>query len=154
MIRCCLAFALMGLGSPLSAQKLADLSWLEGSWEGTGIGGARATEVYSGVAGGQIVGHFRQLKPDGSVMFYELVTIDEKDGQLRYRLKHFNPDLTGWETQAKVREFVLISATTNRWIFSGLAYERIGQNQMIATVISRRLDGSEEPLEFRFRRKR
>lgn len=154
MIRCCLAFALMSLGSPLSAQKLADLSWLEGSWEGTGIGGARATEVYSGVAGGQIVGHFRQLKPDGSVMFYELVTIDEKDGQLRYRLKHFNPDLTGWETQAEVREFVLISATTNRWIFSGLAYERIGQNQMTATVISRRLDGSEEPLEFRFRRKR
>lgn len=154
MIRCCLAFALIGLGSPLSAQKLADLGWLEGSWEGPGIDGAPATEVYSGVAGGHIVGHFRQLKPDGSVMFYELVTIDEKDGQLRYRLKHFDRDLTGWETQAEVKEFILTSAIATQWIFSGLSYERTGRNRMTACVISRRPDGSEEKLEFRFRRKR
>lgn len=153
MIRYCLAFTLMGLGSPLSAQKLADLGWLEGSWEGTGIDGAPATEVYSAAAGGQIVGHFRQLKPDGSVMFYELVTIDEKNGKLRYRLKHFNPDLTGWEAQAEVQEFIMTSATANRWSFSGLTYERTGRHQMTTSVISRMLDGSEEKLEFRFRRK-
>lgn len=42
--------------------KLSELAWLEGVWEGPGINGGRATEVYSAPAGGQIVGHFRQLK--------------------------------------------------------------------------------------------
>ena len=87
---------------------LADLSWLAGSWEGEGIDGAPALEAYASPAGGQMVGHFRQLNRDGSVMFYELITIVEEGGSLSYRLKHFNPDLTGWEEKDKVVALSLI----------------------------------------------
>lgn len=133
--------------------KIADLAWLEGHWEGEGIEGAPAVEVYSRAADGKMVGHFRQLNKDGSVMFYELITIEESDGSLSYNLKHFNADLTGWEEKSEVRRFPLSAQTATRWEFSGLAYERTGAKSMTASVKSKGKDGKEGTLLFRFRRK-
>jgi hypothetical protein len=138
----------------LATSPLEELSWLEGSWEGPGIDGAPATEVYSAPAGGQIVGHFRQLKADGTPMFYELMVIDAKDGQLRYLLKHFNPDMTGWEEKAVVREFPLSRRLGDRWEFSGLTLERTGPDSMTASVVAGIADGKEQLLEFRYVRVR
>jgi len=135
------------------AATLHDLSWLSGSWEGEGIEGAPALEAYAPAAGGQMVGHFRQLNKDGSVMFYEIITIVEDAGSLAYRLKHFNADLTGWEEKDKVVVFPLTAATKQRWDFSGLVYERTGPDAMIASVVVQGDDGKQETLVFRFRRK-
>ncbi|MBA4353930.1 MAG: hypothetical protein C0409_04490 [Novosphingobium sp.] len=135
------------------AATLADLRWMTGSWEGEGIDGAPALEAYAPAAGGQMVGHFRQLKKDGSVMFYEIITIVEEGGSLAYRLKHFNADLTGWEEKDKVTIFPLAQAGKGRWDFSGLVYERTGPNAMTATVKVHGDGGKEETLVFRFRRK-
>ncbi len=131
---------------------LADLSWLVGSWQGEGIEGAPALEAYAPAAGGQMVGHFRQLHKDGSVMFYELITIVESAGSLAYRLKHFNADLTGWEEKDKVVALPLTSAAKGRWDFSGLVYERSGPDAMTATVVVHDDGGKEQTLVFRFRR--
>jgi len=73
--------------------RLEDLAWLQGQWEGAGLTGP-ATEVYSSPAGGQIAGHFRQLR-DGRVWFFEIMAIAQVGPSLEYRLKHFNEDLTG-----------------------------------------------------------
>jgi hypothetical protein len=132
---------------------LKDLSWLAGSWEGDGIEGAPALEAYAPAAGGQMVGHFRQLNKDGSVMFYEIITIVEQEGSLAYRLKHFNADLTGWEEKDKVTVFPLTTAAGNRWDFSGLVYECTGRDSMTASVKVHGDGGKEETLVFRFRRK-
>lgn len=143
-------------GTSLSAAppaKLADLSWLAGSWEGEGIEGAPALEGYAPAAGGQMVGHFRQLNKDGSVMFYEIITIVQDGNSLAYRLKHFNADLTGWEEKDKVVVFPLSAVGKQRWDFSGLAYERTGPNAMTASVIVHGDGGKDETLVFRFRRK-
>lgn len=140
------------LAGPLA--RLADLAWLTGQWEGEGIGGGAAVEVYSPAAGGQLPGHFRQLNADGSVMFYELVTIAEREGSLVYRLRHFNPDLTAWEEKGEVREFPLTAVSPGRWTFSGLTYQRTGRDRMIASVVVHGTDGKEETLVFRYRRKR
>lgn len=137
-------------GSPPA--RLADLSWLTGTWQGEGIEGAPALEAYAVAAGGQMVGHFRQLNKDGTVMFYELITIVEEHGSLAYRLKHFNADLTGWEEKDKVVTFPLTSATKGRWDFSGLVYERTGPDAVTATVMVHGDNGKEETLVFRFRR--
>lgn len=134
------------------AATLANLGWLQGTWEGEGIEGAPALEAYSPPAGGQMVGHFRQLHEDGSVMFYELITIVEEGGSLAYRLKHFNADLTGWEDKDKVVSFPLTGRTATRFDFSGLAYERTAKDRMTATVVVNE-GGKEETLVFRFRRK-
>lgn len=135
------------------AATLADMAWLQGSWEGEGIEGAPALEAYAPAAGGQMVGHFRQLNKDGSVMFYELITIVEQGGSLAYRLKHFNPDLTGWEDKDKVAVFPLTVSGKGRWDFSGLVYERTAPDAMTATVVVHGDGGKEETLVFRFRRK-
>jgi hypothetical protein len=150
--------ALLGLAlaAPVSSNppaKIADLAWLEGSWEGEGIGGAPAIEVYSRAADGKMVGHFRQLTVGGKVMFYELITIEETGGSLSYNLKHFNADLTGWEEKGDVRRFPLAAVRPDRWEFSGLIYERTGRNAMTAQLVSKGADGKAETLQFRFRRK-
>lgn len=135
------------------AAKLSDLAWMAGSWDGPGIAGAPSTESWSPAGGGQMPGHFRQLNPDGSVMFYELLALAEKDGSLVLRLKHFNADLTGWEEKATVREFPLSAVSRDRWEFSGIAYQREGRNRMTVTVLIRNADKSQETLTFRLRRR-
>lgn len=152
-----LAATIMSPATALAANPppatLAELSWLTGAWEGEGIDGAPALEAYASAAGGQMVGHFRQLNKDGSVMFYELITIVEDGGSLAYRLKHFNADLTGWEEKGKVVAFPLTQAGKGRWDFSGLVYERTAADTMTATVIIHDDAGKEQALVFRFRRK-
>ncbi|MBF9150344.1 DUF6265 family protein [Novosphingobium jiangmenense] len=157
MIRPLVAFAAAIL-APASAMAappatLADIAWLKGSWEGEGIEGAPALEAYAPAAGGQMVGHFRQLNKDGTVMFYELITIVEEGGSLAYRLKHFNADLTGWEEKDKVVSFPLTDRKGDLLDFSGLVYERTGKNTMTASVQVNE-GGKTETLVFRFRRKR
>jgi len=134
------------------AATLADLAWLQGSWEGEGIAGAPALESYSAPAGGQMVGHFRQMRADGMVMFYEIITIVEQGGSLAYRLKHFNPDLTGWEEKDEVEAFPLTARSADRFEFSGLVYERTGPDAMTASVVVEE-KGKRDTLVFRFRRK-
>lgn len=152
------SIAAMALCLPTLAQagppaQLSDLGWLVGQWEGEGIGGAPAVEVYSTVAGGQLPGHFRQLNPDGTVQFYELIVIAERDGSLVYRLKHFGPDLVGWEDQTTVREFPLSAVEENRWEFSGLTYQRLGPDRMTVSVVVAGQNGANETLVFHFRRR-
>ena len=134
--------------------EIADLQWLEGAWEGEGINGALATEVYSAPAGGQMVGHFRQLDTDGSVLFYELITISQVGDTIEYRLKHFDANLTGWETQKQVRRFPLLSKNKDSWHFDGLIIKREAEDRMSITVRVRQDDGSNESLLFRYRRLR
>jgi hypothetical protein len=134
------------------AARLSDIAWLQGAWEGEGIEGAPALEAYAPAAGGQMVGHFRQSNKDGTVMFYELITIVEEGGSLSYRLKHFNADLTGWEEKDKVVSFPLTERKGDRFDFSGLVYERTGKDTMTASVKVNE-GGKTETLVFRFRRK-
>ena len=142
------------LQQPAARAEIADLQWLEGAWEGEGINGALATEVYSAPAGGQMVGHFRQLDTDGSVLFYELITISQVGDTIEYRLKHFDADLTGWETQKQVRRFPLLSKIKDSWHFDGLIIKREAEDRMSITVRVRQNDGSNESLLFRYRRLR
>lgn len=134
------------------AARLADLGWLAGRWEGTGIDGGAASESYSPPAGGQIVGHFRQLTRDGSVMFYEIMTIAEVGKTLHFRVKHFNPDMTGWEEKERVVSFPLVAVTRDAWIFNGLTLRRVDANAMVATVRIRDAAQKERELTFRYRR--
>ncbi|MDX2152471.1 MAG: DUF6265 family protein [Bryobacteraceae bacterium] len=135
------------------AATVADLAWLEGTWEGKGLGGGAAIEVYSSPAGGQIPGHFRQLRPDGAIQFYEFVSITERDGTLHYRLKHFNPDLTGWEEKAVVREFTLVAAEKDAWYFDGLTIRRNGKDGLVTAVRIGNKDGTTQEAVFHYRRK-
>lgn len=132
--------------------RVADLAWLAGQWEGQGISGP-AREVYSPPAGGQIAGHFTQLR-DGKVWFHEILSIAETGNTLEYRLKHFNADLTGWEEKAEVKSFPLVAVERDAWYFNGLTIRRDGPNGMVGAVKVSSPDGGAREYVFRYKRAR
>lgn len=105
--------------------------WLEGHWVGQGFGGT-IDEVWLPARGGTMLGTFR-LVVDGADVFYEIFTIDEgPDGHVM-RLKHFNPNLDGWEEKdaALVWPAEAVVGTSAR--FGPVLYERNG-DELVATV--------------------
>ena len=85
-----------------------ELGWLAGQWRGQD-GDDIIEEHWSTPAAGSMMCMFRWIRND-SVRFYELVTIEtDADGQLRLRIKHFNPGLGGWEEKDESVTFTLES---------------------------------------------
>ena len=83
------------------AADLSQLTWLVGHWRGEGLGGT-VDEMWGPAAAGTMLGTFRLTK-DNQVGFTEFFMLSEDDETLVLRLKHFNPDFTGWEAQNEVR---------------------------------------------------
>jgi hypothetical protein len=95
-----------GAASPPAT--VADAAWLEGRWIGEGLGGC-SEENMAPLAAGQMMGMFRQTKADGALWFYEFYTIAPKGDSIVMRIKHFNPDLTGWEEKDGFVEYPLVA---------------------------------------------
>lgn len=120
-----------GAASPPA--KIEDVAWLEGRWIGEGLGGC-AEESLSPPVAREMMGKFRQLNADGTLRFYEFYTIAERDGSLLWRIKHFSPDLEGWEEKDKSTEFRLVAIEGETAYFNGLTYARTGKNSLQAAV--------------------
>jgi hypothetical protein len=164
---------LMGLGllaAPLSAQEtrvgepgfnsppptIAEAEWLVGQWSGEGIGGAEAHESWLAPSGTTMVGTFVQETADGAIMFTEHMYLMEQDGSLVVKLKHFNPDLTGWEDKEGMVTFRLLAAEPCALYFSALTYRCADKEAGPASgmVVAVRMKSDKpEPVElvFRFR---
>jgi len=132
------------------AATLKDVAWLEGKWTGTGLGG-QAEDLWSSPAAGAMPGIFRLVK-EGKIVFYELMTMVEVEGSLELRLKHFHPDLKGWEEKDKVLSFPLTRRDAGRLQFGGILFERIGEHELTVTVSIRQRDGTVKDEPFRFKR--
>ncbi|HKZ81681.1 MAG TPA: DUF6265 family protein [Pyrinomonadaceae bacterium] len=89
-----------GVSPPAS---IAAVSWIAGHRRAAALGGV-CEEIWSEPVGNSMVGMFRFVK-DGKVVFYELMTIEE-DKSLVLKIKHFNPDLSGWERKMLPRTFL------------------------------------------------
>lgn len=131
---------------PASVQ---DLWWLDGLWQGTGIDGAPATESWLPAAGSTMVGTFIQQTAEGGILFTEHMQIMEESGSLVLKLKHFNPDLTGWEDKDGMVTFRLISAEFCAAYFSGLTIRCDGPDKLVVAV--RMKSDAPEPKELLFR---
>ena len=106
---------------------IGDIAWLAGHWKGTALGGV-AEEIWSPPMANSMMGSYRLIKNDTTVVFYEIVTIIEENGSLVLRLKHFNKDLTGWEEKNEVREFKLVKKEKNKLWFEGMTFEVVDEN--------------------------
>ena len=131
--------------------RVAELGWLVGTWTGEGIGGAKATEVYSPPGAGTLAGHFVQEDGKGGIAFFELMQIAEVDGSLVYRLKHFTSELAGWEEKDEYVSFPLVEIGANAAWFDGLTLRRDG-DMLISAVRVEQRDGSVQELVFRYHR--
>lgn len=133
---------------------IADAQWLVGQWSGTGIGGAGAHESWLPPSGGTMVGSFVQEEPDGSIMFTEHMYLMEQDGSLVVKLKHFNPDLTGWEDKDGMLTFRLLSIEPCAAYFNALTYRCDGDGGMVVAVRMKSEAPEIKELTFRFERSR
>lgn len=126
-----------------------DYAWLAGSWVGDGFGGTSEEMWSPPSADGKMMGVFRHHKSDGSLNFYEFLVLDETG----LRLKHFTPDLIGWETKEKFVTFHMVNFTKDKIELKGLSFERTSDNEL---EIRLRMRYSEERVEtevFRMKRR-
>jgi hypothetical protein len=84
---------------------------------------------------------------EGSVSFYELMTISEVGSTLLLRIKHFDRELRGWEEKDKSVEFKLVRVTPGKVYFDGLTFEKISENEINVYV---NLDDKEKKSEQKF----
>ena len=140
-------------GAPRPAAKIADWAWIAGRWHGTGLGGS-VDEVWSDPAGGSMVGHFRLVR-DGKPIFYEILTVIEAEGSLEMRLKHVNPDMTGWEEKANFVTFKLAKLEPDAVYFSGLTFRRTSADGLeIYLALRDRADGTVREEKFTMTRQK
>lgn len=127
---------------------IEQVAWLQGEWRGEGLGG-KAEEFMAPPQGGQMMGMFRLTKGDGSLSFYEFYHIAEHQGSLMLRIKHFNPDLTGWEEKDVSVEFPLVAVEDSAVYFNGLTFALEGDDILHAVV---NVGDNEEKAIFRYER--
>lgn len=157
---------ILGLAAPLAAQNtrssngdaspaasIDSLAWLAGSWVGTGMG-SDVTETYSAPLGGRITGHFAMADGKGGIAFTELVDYVPVGRSIAYRVRHFDPDMTGWEDSTrKPVMFPLVAVEKNRWFFDGMTVERMAADAMTMWVRITK-NGNTTEVPFRFTRRR
>jgi hypothetical protein len=139
-------------GASPPAATVADLGWMVGHWAGEGLGG-QSFETISPPVAGQMAGHFQQVK-DGRLSFYEIYQFVPRGGSIVLRIKHFGPDLAGWEEKGAAVEFPLVAIEDGAAYFDGLTMRRSGTDGMESFVVIDHEDGRREEAAFRFKRVR
>ncbi|MEQ1618389.1 MAG: DUF6265 family protein [Terricaulis sp.] len=123
---------------PVAEATIEDAAWLAGRWVGTGFGG-EMEETWAPPVGGQMVGHFRYWR-EGQPQFYEFMMMDVAEGGVRMRIKHFNPDLVGWEEKDGWHTFEPVSVGPDALLFNGFEIRRDGPDRVVMTLRMRRGD--------------
>jgi hypothetical protein len=75
------------------------------------------------------------------------------DGAFVLRLKHFNPDFTGWEEKSDYVTFPLRSVAPNQAVFSGLSYTLVDGDKLRIELQLRQSDGTVETEVFELTRR-
>ncbi len=126
-----------------------ELDWLAGSWKGEGLGGL-VEEQWSAASAGSLVGTFK-LSSEGEPSFYEIFVISDDGDGVTLRLKHFNPDMTGWEEKDDHVTFSLVKLGDREAYFGGLTYRSPSPDKLLVFLAMRR-GGRLEEVAFSFDR--
>lgn len=129
--------------------KVEDLSWMVGYWAGPGFGG-ECEEVWMPAKDGHMIGTFR-FWSEGELVFSEFMNLVEEGESISMKLKHFNPDLTGWEEKEEWTTFRLIELSESKVWFHGLTIERIGDELIFHLALTE--NGVRTIEELKFKRK-
>ena len=128
---CAILFSLNLCQITLAQQQeisISDFGFLQGYWQGTGFGG-QSEEIWMPPKNGRMFGVFKQSQ-DGELVFTEFMEIIESGESFLLRLKHFNPDFSGWEEKDEHVTFNLTSVSKTKAVFGGLSYEIVGTNSL------------------------
>jgi hypothetical protein len=98
-----------------------------------------------------MMGMYRLVR-DGKPVFYEFQTLVEESGSLVLRLKHFNPDLTGWEEKLKTIDFPLLAVGERTMQFEGMTFYVEGDAKLIVYLAIEEKDGTVHEETFSYTR--
>lgn len=132
--------------APRPQATIEDVGLLIGHWKGEFLG-AMAEEFWLPAAGNSMLGVFR-LYGDEGVLFYETMILVEEEESVSLKLKHFHPDLTGWEEKEEVVTFRLVKADKNALWFEGLTFRMQPDGSLKGFIALRQDDGSVEEQSF------
>jgi hypothetical protein len=127
-----------------------DIAWFAGHWTGAGMGGENE-EHWAPPNNGVMLGTFRHFK-NGKPVFYEFMAFMEVEGSLLLRIKHFNPDLTGWEEKDKSVDFKFVAKKDGAVYFSGLTFMPTGKDSATIYLAMRNKEGIVSEQVFNFKR--
>lgn len=125
---------------------IQDVAWFAGHWQGEALGGL-SDEYWSQPMAGAMFGMYRLVKAD-KVVFYELFRVAEENGSLMIRLKHFHPDMKGWEEKDATVTFPLVKLGDGQAWFDGMTFKKNGLDAMTVYVLIGKK--GEEPREVKF----
>jgi len=135
---------------PSPPATLASMSWLQGHWTGEGLGGL-SEETWSPANGGVMMGMYRLLK-EGKPVFYEFLMLVEENGTIAMKLKHFNPDFTGWEEKTAHVTFKLVAVEDRAVYFDGLSFFRDTDDTLRIYLLLKDKEGHVREELFKMRR--
>jgi hypothetical protein len=127
------------------ATTVKDLAFLAGRWGGM-VAGFQADEIWSSAANGSLMGVYREMK-DGKTTFFEFLTIEQEDGGLMLRLRHFKPGMKSLDTDPVV--FALARFSRGKAVFENgnqsqpvrMTFERKGPDQLEVLLEHKRENG-------------
>ncbi len=136
-------------GNTSPKASINDVAWIAGYWKGKAFGG-ETEEIWSSPSGGSMMCMFKSIVGD-KVKFYEFYAIIEENESLIIRLRHFHPDLKGWEEKDETVNFPLVKIEENRAYFAGFTFEKNSKDELNVYVM---IGGKEKPEEYKFIYKR
>lgn len=117
-------------GEEAGKGNLENMAWLAGNWKGTGLGG-NCDELWMPAGDSSMQGIFRFYE-EGRLQFTEYMNLlQERDGSLSVKLKHFSADLSPWEEKEKWITFKLVKIDGQTAYFNGMTYQRINNKLVI-----------------------
>lgn len=119
---------------------LADVAWLQGHWIGSMPEGPVEQFNLSPVFG-HMPGFVRAITPK-NVMFYEISLIAQVGDSISVRVKHFTPELEGWEAREAYIDRPLVERDSRNLYFDGITYSRTGPDTYVVYFLNR--SGAEE----------
>lgn len=138
-------------GQTSPSATIRDVRWIAGHWVGEAFGGF-TEEIWSPPQGNSMMCVFRLIKEDKTV-FYEIVTICEKNNSLMLRIKHFHPDLKGWEEKDETVDFPLVRLEKDKAWFDGFTFEKLNETEMNIYVMVGDKGGEASEMKFPYRLK-
>ncbi len=127
---------------------LEQISWLSGQWKGEAFGG-QTEENWSVASAGSMMAVFK-LITNNQVAFYDLKIIKEVEQTLVLQIKHFDPDLKGWETKNETIDCPLLKITPSQAVFEGMRFEKISATKMRVYVDVENDEGQLELVQFNY----
>ncbi len=111
-----------------AAVSLDAFAFMAGRWQAAAFGGT-LEEAWDRPWDGSMIGTCK-VSVDGNPSFYEFMSITIDSAGPVMKIKHFNPDFTGWEEKGESTVFPFIGVSDNEARFEGVTYTLLSDDSL------------------------